>query len=233
MNYLHSFLLTICLKSLLSNANDEGWAYPKISWMENKSPGAVNQKILFKTSQSNNIVYRIIHDDSFSDIFELTTSKNEKGQNVGTLTIKKRLDREEKDEYNLQIGAFDQSTEQQLKFTTVTISIMDQNDNKPEITNPVGQVYSVLEKVQDAIVTRINVRDLDAGENAAIDFQSPTNLVEHRRDGTQSLIPDNEVISYFRIDSNGDLRTSGHGTLDAEKVEKYRVFILKSELFIH
>ena len=121
------------------------------------------------------LTYAIV-DGDFDEAFTFNASVG------GEIVNQKNLDREEKDSYVLTISA---SNEGGLSaFTTVSITILDRNDNSPEFINPPQTIVITTAEIQnyDTQVTTLLAQDADIGTNAEFLFsitevtQSPGNL---------------------------------------------------------
>ena len=103
-----------------------------------------------------------LSDNDHADVFEID-------EESGEITLKGSLDYEETKRYLLTVEATDGGVNSQPAYATVTVEVMDMNDNPPHISvNTLGQegmenaVISELAQVGD-MVAYISVKDPDSG----------------------------------------------------------------------
>ncbi|XP_076056754.1 dachsous cadherin-related 1 [Oratosquilla oratoria] len=90
--------------------------------------------------------------------------------NSGSLYLKEVLDREARDRYVLTLVATDNGTPVSTTSTTVTITVLDANDNSPAFTRQVYE-FTVEENLESgALVGRVSAEDKDLGNNASLKF---------------------------------------------------------------
>ena len=97
---------------------------------------------------------------------------------LGRISVLTSLDREEKDSYVLTVEAVDggpaaNDSTRRTGTTTVTINVLDTNDNKPTLDQP-SYVQTIL--TNHSLLTAVlqaNCSDPDLGQNGTIDYVSP------------------------------------------------------------
>ena len=89
----------------------------------------------------------------------------------GTLRVGSKLDRELKDEYTLLIEVSDLGTPSLSSNVTVSIEIMDENDNVPKFEQDIYKAEISENMVNNATVTQISATDRDLGDNALITYK--------------------------------------------------------------
>ena len=132
----------------------------------------------------------------------------------GTIYNIKEFDREKKSSYSLTIMARDQAVPvaAQLSSTaTVTVNIVDVNDNSPYFIS--SNITHISEHATTGdIVTTVMVADLDAGSNSNISF---------------SLVKIDALAPFSLGATNGVLRVSG--SLDREVRDRYVVKVIAAD----
>ncbi|XP_074650219.1 protocadherin-11 X-linked-like [Tubulanus polymorphus] len=120
----------------------------------------------------NAVIFFSMLNSAASDSFEITRK--------GVITTRKRLDREHKSQYVLDVVATDDGVKPLKTTTKVYVNVRDLNDNYPIILFPNERnntVYiSFLEPVGH-VITRINATDSDKGHNARLLYS-----IKHRND---------------------------------------------------
>ncbi|XP_054003257.1 protein dachsous [Hylaeus anthracinus] len=131
---------------------------------------------------------------------------------TGEITTKEPLDRETKSVHELVLEARDQGTPARAARVPLKVTVLDVNDNSPEIVDPQGDVVSVREEQPPGTeVARVRALDTDLGENASVTY---TILKDRGSDG----------YNVFTIDPiTGMIRTKA--VLDHEERNVYRVSV--------
>ncbi|KAL9905398.1 fat-like cadherin-related tumor suppressor homolog isoform X2 [Glossina fuscipes] len=125
-------------------------------------------------------------------------------ESTGCIFVRGTLDREEKQDHELQIIAKDRGTPSLSAEALISINIEDVNDNAP-----IFGVQEVIFKVREdlprgTVVAKIDASDFDAGTNGEILF---------------SLKDDASNVSLFKIDKyNGVIRTQGYLDYETQQV---------------
>ncbi|XP_015176207.1 PREDICTED: protein dachsous [Polistes dominula] len=131
---------------------------------------------------------------------------------TGEITTREPLDRERKGSHELVLEARDQGTPSRAARVSLKVTVLDVNDNSPEIVDPQGDVVSVREEQPPGTeVARVRALDTDLGENASV---------------TYSILKDRDSDGYnvFTIDPiTGMIRTKA--VLDHEERNVYRVSV--------
>ncbi|KAJ6663303.1 hypothetical protein lerEdw1_010439 [Lerista edwardsae] len=86
----------------------------------------------------------------------------------GILTAVRKLDREKQDRYSFTVLAKDNGMPPLQTNATVTVSVLDQNDNSPAFTHNEYNFYVPENLPMYGTVGLITVTDADSGENAAV-----------------------------------------------------------------
>lgn len=164
-------------------------------------------------------VYTVDADEGLNgDVFYSIESGNDEGRfaiddATGQITLARKIDREVKSMYKLVIVAHDAAVKGQLSSTTtLTIDVLDENDNAPEFTQTNSQIY-VNETTQvGKELMRFRATDADLGVNSHISFSISSG---NRRDT-------------FHIDATtGSLFL--HKSLDYEDTTSYNLNITASD----
>ena len=93
----------------------------------------------------------------------------------GEIRSVRQLDREEASEHHMEVEAVDGGTPRLTSTTTVTVVVLDENDNKPVVVQPLQKVISVREKQPvGTVVARIVATDADLEENATLLYEFHT-----------------------------------------------------------
>ena len=89
---------------------------------------------------------------------------------TGVITTSDKLDREQVASYNLMITAKDHGTPSLSSTVSVSINVLDENDNKPKFSLPFYQA-SVLENTAiNTNILRVTATDPDDGTNGLVTF---------------------------------------------------------------
>ncbi|KAL0831595.1 hypothetical protein ABMA28_002378 [Loxostege sticticalis] len=171
---------------------------------EDIRPGSFVTRLTAKSSRGNtgNLTYMIptgVADDKF--IID---------PRLGTITVKTKIDREERDNYVFPVYVTDSSTFQSttnFDVATVSISVMDVNDNPPSFKAGSCYPLSVPENNEPEVIHTVAAMDKDIGANGVI---------------TYSITSGNNG-NKFSIDSTTGKLTAK--TLDRETQSKYHLTI--------
>jgi protocadherin-16/23 len=143
---------------------------------------AVNSQIIqvtavdLDTGNNARLTYRLLPVNNSDEIFGIFP-------NSGWLYLKRNLDRESRDRYELTVSATDNGTPSQSATTRVLIDVSDANDNDPRFPKEAYEFTVEENQRRGCLVGKISATDNDTGENAVIRY---------------SLIPNN---TSFQIDS--------------------------------
>nr|XP_055027052.1 cadherin-23 isoform X1 [Misgurnus anguillicaudatus] len=101
------------------------------------------------------------------DVFKINTANN----TYGEVYVNARLDREAVDRYLLKVRAMDNGSPARFTDLSLTVNIMDVNDNPPVLQSPRGYNVSVNENVGGGTaVLRVIATDRDIGPNAMLSY---------------------------------------------------------------
>lgn len=131
-------------------------------------------------------------------------------ERLGTVTVKTKIDREESDHYIFPVYVTDSSTFQSsanFDVATVSISVLDVNDNQPTFKRGSCYTLTVPENNNAEIIHTVTATDKDIGANGMI---------------TYSIISGN-IGNKFSIDSTTGKLTAK--TLDRETQARYDLTI--------
>ena len=136
--------------------------------------------------------------------FELEVLENIDGTKIPQLRLTESLDREQVPSYQLLLYAVDGGSPALTGTATVLISVTDANDNQP-VFEKENYIVKVKENEPPGyVVTTLIATDLDAGENAKIEYALSSSVSERER-------------AIFKLNSSsGALSLHGEG-LDYEK----------------
>ncbi|XP_075073149.1 cadherin-23 [Mixophyes fleayi] len=137
-------------------------------------------------------------------LFEIRTTNN----TYGEVFLVKSLDRELLELHSLKIQASDKGSPPQRTDYTLTVNVLDVNDNPPVIDSRFGYNVSVFENVGGGTsVIRVTAKDKDKGLNSVLSYyitQGNEDLV-FRMDmltgeiATRPSPPDREKQSFYRL----------------------------------
>ncbi|XP_068446954.1 protocadherin-20 [Clinocottus analis] len=171
---------------------------------ENNQPG----KLLLRVSASDadsgyngRVTYRL--DKRTSTIFNI-------GPETGQLSVSAVLDREQQGVHKLTVFAQDSGSPPLESVATVSIRVLDQNDNAPAFLTP-HFIFFIHENVPPfSPVGGVGVTDLDEGEN-----------------GNTELRVVNSTGPFVVDNTKGTLRTTNN--LDRETDDRYELYLLASD----
>ncbi|XP_064181978.1 protocadherin gamma-C5-like isoform X8 [Anguilla rostrata] len=122
-----------------------------------------------------------------------------------------RLDREAQSEYNIDIIATDAGSPALSTKKTVSLRIIDVNDNSPVFSQPSYVVYVKENGAPGTILCSVSASDPDLGENAKISYSV-----------LDSKVQDQSVSSYIYINSDNGSIYSMH-SFDYEKLKVFQI----------
>lgn len=147
--------------------------------------------------------------------YKITTGDTKKftiDSNTGVITTSEELDREEASSYSLIVTAKDHGTPSLSSTVTVSITVLDENDNMPKFSLPFYQA-SVLENTAiKTNILRVIATDPDYGPNGLVTF---------------SIMSGNTNDAFAIDNSTGFL--SVNQNLDREVVAFYSLLIRASD----
>lgn len=91
--------------------------------------------------------------------------------NTGQLKTLNNLDRESKSRYTIVVQAYDHGSKQRQKNVDVLVTVIDANDNKPQIITPLS-IPAVNESTTiGTLISTFKAADKDEGVNAEIEYR--------------------------------------------------------------
>ncbi|GBP84748.1 Protein dachsous [Eumeta japonica] len=138
--------------------------YYKTNISEDIRPGSFVIRVTAKSSR-NNLTYLIPHGVAYGKFII--------DEKRGTITTKEKIDREERDVYIFPVYVTDDNTRKSANnfdITTITINILDVNDNPP--TFKTGSCYplTVPENNEIEIIHTVTAIDKDIGANSLLSY---------------------------------------------------------------
>ncbi|XP_029463297.1 protocadherin-19 isoform X2 [Rhinatrema bivittatum] len=116
-------------------------------------------------------------------------------ESFSTILVDGRLDREQRDQYNLTIQARDGGSPALQSTKSFTVKITDENDNFPHFLKPYYQVIVQENNTPGAYLLSVSARDPDLGLNGSVSYQI-----------IPSQVRDMPVFTYVSINPNsGDI----------------------------
>ncbi|KAA0718277.1 Cadherin-23 Otocadherin [Triplophysa tibetana] len=104
---------------------------------------------------------------NMQDVFKINTANN----TYGEVYVNAHLDREAVDRYLLKVRAMDNGSPARFTDLSLTVNIMDVNDNPPVVQSPRGYNASISENVGGGTsVMRVIATDRDIGPNAMLSY---------------------------------------------------------------
>ncbi|XP_030000614.1 protocadherin-20 [Sphaeramia orbicularis] len=193
------------IKVLVADVNDNSpfflQSHYQLEVEENNQPGLSLLQVSASDADSGSngrVTYRL--DKHIPTIFNIDNA-------TGQLFVSVSLDREQQDLYDFSVFAQDGGSPHLETEATITIRVLDQNDNAPAFLTP-HFIFFIPENVPVfAQVGRVRVTDPDEGENG--------NTELHVANSSGPFVVDN---------SQGTLRTTTN--LDRESEDRYELYIL-------
>ncbi|KAI7810617.1 putative protocadherin Fat 3-like [Triplophysa rosa] len=133
-------------------------------------------------------------------------------EETGVITVAAPLDREDKDEYNLEITAQDQGRPSRSTTITLDISVTDINDNAPIFSK---QQYEVMVSEHATVgtdVLNVTVVDKDKGLNAAVTYH----IVRQEPPSTPLVFSIDAVTGSIHLTEKLDYNKAKRFTLQVE-----------------
>ena len=110
----------------------------------------LNGEILFSLDSTETIPFNISH--------------------TGRVATTAVLDRETRDLYIFVVTATDRGNPARSSSTTVTVNVLDINDNCPDVTNENPEISIIEESSGEVLANNLQVVDLDAGPNGELNY---------------------------------------------------------------
>ncbi|XP_055799118.1 protocadherin gamma-C5-like isoform X19 [Salvelinus fontinalis] len=121
------------------------------------------------------------------------------------------FDREKKTEYTVEIIASDHGKPSLTSRKTITVRVLDVNDNSPVFSQPFYTVYVKENGIPGSLLISVSASDTDMGENAKISYSI-----------LDSKVQDVSVSSYIYINSDNGSIYSMH-SFDYEKLKVFQI----------
>ncbi|XP_057205150.1 protocadherin alpha-8-like isoform X15 [Triplophysa rosa] len=180
---------------------------------EDSKPGTVIS-LVSVTDKDAGINGKVICQLNKNVPFELKTSFKD---NMYSLVIKERLDRETNSQYDVTITASDLGQPSLTASTILSVQISDVNDNAPEFfINPL-ELYFIENNAAGSSILSVSASDIDTAENAVISY----NIV--RGAGTQ-----NDISSFLNINSETGVIYSLK-SFDFETLKTFQFHVLATD----
>ncbi|KFB39729.1 AGAP007924-PA-like protein [Anopheles sinensis] len=158
------------IKVFITDVNDNAPVFIRAPYRVQISEGASigTQLVRVYTHDAdeglNGDVFYYIADGNRAERFAIDDS-------TGQISLVRPLDRETTASYRLTVVAHDASKQNRLSAsTTVTIDVLDENDDAPEFTQTLSQISIVETTPTGTELMRFRATDLDLGANAQIGF---------------------------------------------------------------
>ncbi|XP_034163303.2 protocadherin alpha-3-like [Pangasianodon hypophthalmus] len=201
----------------ITDINDNAPRFPdkqqKIEIAENASPGArfQLQRAHDPDIDRNSVLSYKLSKNEYFDL-EIRDRDDEK---VPFLVLQKALDRERKAEHELTLTAVDGGNPSRSGTLNVTVTVLDNNDNRPVFSQEVYTVHLQENVPIGTTVLRVNATDLDEGSNGEIVYSLGSNL-------------NRKIYDVFDLDTvSGEIRVKGE--IDFENIDVYRLDVLASD----
>ncbi|XP_041123099.1 protocadherin alpha-7-like isoform X4 [Polyodon spathula] len=133
---------------------------------EDAKPGTVIA-LISVTDRDSDINGKIVCRLSEHILFELKQSFQDNGY---SLLTKAQLDREISSQYNITITAQDLGNPSLSSFKTITVKVLDINDNSPRFTQDPYTFYVLENNAPGASIFSVSAFDLDQNENARVSY---------------------------------------------------------------
>lgn len=159
---------TNSLKVQVVDVNDNDPVFSQSSmevfFPENNSPDDLVVEVSATDADSGSnakVVYSLVADNLSKGVFSIDPES-------GEIRVKTVLDREQQERYDFLVVASDKGSPSRRGTASVTVSVMDRNDNDPKFMLN-GYNFSVMENMPPlSPVGMVTVIDADKGENAHI-----------------------------------------------------------------
>ncbi|XP_029369149.1 protocadherin alpha-8-like [Echeneis naucrates] len=206
---------TVIIKVLDENDNKPEIEVTSLSKLvsEDSKPGTVVSLISI-TDKDASLNGKVICTLSENVPFELKPSFQD---NMYSLVLKSRLDRESISHYDIEITATDCGQPPLSTFKTLSIDVSDVNDNYPEFSHNPIELYLRENNVPGDIIFSVTGSDKDLNENAALTYH----IV--REEGTRA-----KTSAFLNINpDNGQI--SALKSFDFERVKTFHFHVVASD----
>ena len=197
-----NFIQEIVVKVVIEDLNDNRPEFPKehvelpiLEGVSINSSYPIEGAIDIDTGNNNGIQSYEINPPS--DTFGLSAVKNEISD-VFTLRIfvKKQLDREIQDSYQVTIIAKDGGDPILTGTVTITISVTDVNEFAPEFSKSLYNITIEEDTEANLVILTLNATDRDSGNNGLVTYR----IYEHQAGAA-------EIMEYFHVEqSTGEVK---------------------------
>ncbi|PAA91276.1 hypothetical protein BOX15_Mlig018789g2 [Macrostomum lignano] len=163
--------------------------------------------------------YQLVSGDgSVGRVFELVT-----GEDPPRIRLLQPLDRERQSVYALQLRAVDSGSPANTGTLSLTVSVLDDNDSPPVIQSGCSDVTRDEDTSVGSVLTRIDAKDADIGENARLVYSLTVGIERRGRDF--SAADEAAYLATFELNSaDGTLKLARQ--LDYESVTAFRLTVL-------
>ncbi|XP_029644551.2 putative protocadherin beta-18 isoform X2 [Octopus sinensis] len=212
-----TFMKILKIKVIIKDVNDHRPVFPSAQFnlqfdeTDGKGttkpiPNAVDGDVGILNSQ---ITYRLKKNKN--EPFSLAVSERIGGKSKLGILLEEKLDREVKDNYDLEVIATDGGSPPKQGVLKIQISVIDVNDNLPFFSKSIYNISIQSSYRKDRPIITVSATDLDSGENGKVTYHfSPKTL-----DVDQS---------HFRLNQyNGEISVQqmfGHG-----QKQTYKLFV--------
>ncbi|XP_014774859.1 protocadherin-18 isoform X2 [Octopus bimaculoides] len=212
-----AFVKILEIKVLIEDINDHQpeFANDKINLefsegdaigMAKSIPNAIDRDASILNSQ---IVYYLKKD--LDDPFNLSVLKTVDGASKLEIILIKRLNREIRDTYNLEVVAKDKGSPPQNGVLYVQISVTDENDNSPVFTKTLYNISLRNTQERSLPIVKLSATDTDKGKNGKVTYSFSSKMTEPSK-------------KYFRLNAEtGEILLSQH--FQSEVKQNYQLFI--------
>ncbi|XP_064209160.1 protocadherin alpha-3-like isoform X6 [Anguilla rostrata] len=147
--------------------------------------------------------------------FELEIRDRGQDKKMPYLILQKSLDREHRSEHRLVLTAVDGGNPPRSGILNVTITVLDNNDNRPVFSQEVYSTTLQENVLVGTVVIQVNATDLDEGTNGDIEYTFGSNL-------------NLKAYDAFHLDHvTGEIRVKG--PVDFEDTEVYQLDVQASD----
>ncbi|KAM4586866.1 protocadherin alpha-8-like [Fundulus diaphanus] len=159
--------------------------------------------------------YKLSQNDNFQlEIRDRDLSQSDEDK-IPFLVLRKPLDREQNDKLLLIVTAVDGGKPPRSGTLNVSVTVLDSNDNRPSFSQEVYQVEMFENAPVGTIVTKVNARDPDEGNNGEIEYSMANTLAP-------------KIYEIFGLESlTGEIKLKA--ALDFEESEIYKIDIVASD----
>ncbi|XP_052828994.1 protocadherin beta-15 isoform X1 [Octopus bimaculoides] len=170
------FLIILKIKVIVEDVNDHFPEFPtkefKLEFYETDGkgtrrsvPNAIDKDVSIRNSH---ITYQL--KNNTGKPFTLSVSKRVDGTDKLKIILEKKIDREVKDKYMLQILANDGGYPPKQCILDVEISVIDVNDNPPIFAQKDYNISIKNTHLKDTPVVILSAKDLDFGNNGQVSY---------------------------------------------------------------